>query len=34
VPITRAVEAVCYRGLSPSRMVREIMSRSMKSEGD
>jgi glycerol-3-phosphate dehydrogenase (NAD(P)+) len=34
VPITRAVEAVCYRGLSPKAMVRELMSRSVKSEVD
>jgi len=34
VPITRAVEAVCYRGLSPAAMVREIMARSVKSEAD
>ncbi len=32
VPITRAVEAVCYRGLPPESMVREMMARSMKSE--
>jgi glycerol-3-phosphate dehydrogenase (NAD(P)+) len=32
VPITRAVDAVCYQGLAPAQMVREIMSRSMKSE--
>ena len=34
VPITRAVEAVCYRGLAPAAMVRELMSRSMKSEAN
>jgi glycerol-3-phosphate dehydrogenase (NAD(P)+) len=34
VPITRAVEAVCYRGLEPAIMVRELMSRSMKSEAN
>jgi glycerol-3-phosphate dehydrogenase (NAD(P)+) len=33
VPITRAVEAVCYRGLDPADMVRALMTRSMKSEG-
>ena len=32
VPITEAVEAVCYRGGSPQEMVRMLMSRSMKSE--
>jgi glycerol-3-phosphate dehydrogenase (NAD(P)+) len=32
VPITRAVEAVCYRGGTPQDMVRMLMSRSMKSE--
>ena len=32
VPITKAVEAVCYRGGSPQEMVRMLMSRSMKSE--
>jgi glycerol-3-phosphate dehydrogenase (NAD(P)+) len=32
VPITEAVEAVCYRGGSPEEMVRMLMSRSMKSE--
>jgi glycerol-3-phosphate dehydrogenase (NAD(P)+) len=32
VPITRAVEAVCYRGLSPADMVRAMMNRSMRSE--
>jgi glycerol-3-phosphate dehydrogenase (NAD(P)+) len=32
VPITRAVEAVCYRGLSPAQMVNAMMTRSMKSE--
>jgi glycerol-3-phosphate dehydrogenase (NAD(P)+) len=32
VPITRAVEAVCYRDGSPKEMVRMLMSRSMKSE--
>ncbi|HSY15471.1 MAG TPA: NAD(P)H-dependent glycerol-3-phosphate dehydrogenase [Jatrophihabitantaceae bacterium] len=32
VPITRAVEAVCYRGLSPADMVRAMMTRSVRSE--
>jgi glycerol-3-phosphate dehydrogenase (NAD(P)+) len=32
VPITRAVEAVCFGGLSPSDMVSELMLRSMKRE--
>ncbi len=32
VPITRAVEAVCFGGLSPADMVGQLMSRSMKSE--
>lgn len=32
VPITEAVEAVCFRGLSPSMMLERLMSRSMKSE--
>jgi glycerol-3-phosphate dehydrogenase (NAD(P)+) len=32
VPITQAVEAVCFRGLRPQRMVDQLMSRSMKSE--
>ncbi len=32
VPITRAVDAVCFAGLSPSVMVRQLMSRTMKSE--
>jgi glycerol-3-phosphate dehydrogenase (NAD(P)+) len=32
VPITRAVEAVCYRGLSPTEMVRAMMTRSVRSE--
>jgi glycerol-3-phosphate dehydrogenase (NAD(P)+) len=32
VPITRAVEAVCYRGLDPARMVAAMMTRAMKSE--
>ena len=32
VPITRAVEAVCHRGLAPAQMVNAMMARSMKSE--
>jgi glycerol-3-phosphate dehydrogenase (NAD(P)+) len=32
VPITRAVEAVCYRGLAPAAMVTAMMTRAMKSE--
>jgi glycerol-3-phosphate dehydrogenase (NAD(P)+) len=32
VPITEAVEAVCFRGLTPSRMLDLLMSRAMKSE--
>ena len=32
VPITRAVESVCYRGLSPAEMVRAMMTRSVRSE--
>jgi glycerol-3-phosphate dehydrogenase (NAD(P)+) len=32
VPITRAVEAVCYRGLDPAAMVTAMMTRAMKSE--
>jgi glycerol-3-phosphate dehydrogenase (NAD(P)+) len=32
VPITEAVEAVCFRGLTPRRMLEMLMSRSMKSE--
>ena len=32
VPITRAVEKVCFSGLNPVEMVRTMMSRSMKSE--
>lgn len=32
VPITEAVEAVCFRGLQPRQMVELLMSRSMKSE--
>jgi glycerol-3-phosphate dehydrogenase (NAD(P)+) len=32
VPITQAVEAVCYRRLSPSDMLQGLMTRSMKSE--
>jgi len=32
VPITEAVEAVCYGGLSPAGLMRVLMSRSMKSE--
>jgi glycerol-3-phosphate dehydrogenase (NAD(P)+) len=32
VPITEAVEAVCFRGLTPPVMVELLMSRSVKSE--
>ncbi|MEO9137839.1 MAG: NAD(P)H-dependent glycerol-3-phosphate dehydrogenase, partial [Jatrophihabitans sp.] len=32
VPITASVEAVCFRGMAPRRMVELLMSRSMKSE--
>jgi glycerol-3-phosphate dehydrogenase (NAD(P)+) len=32
VPITRAVEAVCYADLSPQAMVHAMMTRAMKSE--
>jgi glycerol-3-phosphate dehydrogenase (NAD(P)+) len=32
VPITEAVEAVCFRGLTPQAMVDLLMSRSVKSE--
>jgi glycerol-3-phosphate dehydrogenase (NAD(P)+) len=32
VPITQAVEAVCYRGLAPAEMVDAMMTRAMKSE--
>jgi glycerol-3-phosphate dehydrogenase (NAD(P)+) len=32
VPITRAVEGVCFGNLNPQDMVRTLMSRSMKSE--
>jgi glycerol-3-phosphate dehydrogenase (NAD(P)+) len=32
LPITTAVEAVCFRGLTPLRMLELLMSRSMKSE--
>ena len=32
VPITQAVEAVCFGDLTPGRMVELLMSRSMKSE--
>ena len=31
-PITQAVEAVCFRGLTPGRMVDALMSRSVTSE--
>jgi glycerol-3-phosphate dehydrogenase (NAD(P)+) len=31
-PITQAVEAVCFRGLTPTRMVDALMSRSVTSE--
>ncbi|MGI8760475.1 MAG: NAD(P)H-dependent glycerol-3-phosphate dehydrogenase [Jatrophihabitantaceae bacterium] len=32
VPITQAVEAVCFRGLTPPDMLDRLMSRSVKSE--
>lgn len=32
VPITRAVEAVCHRGLAPADMVSAMMARAMKAE--
>ncbi len=32
VPITEAVEAVCFRGMLPEQMLQQLMSRSMKSE--
>jgi glycerol-3-phosphate dehydrogenase (NAD(P)+) len=32
VPITQAVEAVCFRGLTPPQMLELLMSRTMKSE--
>lgn len=32
MPITQAVEAVCFRGLTPATMLGMFMSRSMKSE--
>ena len=32
VPITEAVEAVCFRGLTPPAMLERLMSRSVKSE--
>jgi glycerol-3-phosphate dehydrogenase (NAD(P)+) len=32
VPITQAVEAVCFRGLTPPAMLERFMSRSVKSE--
>jgi len=32
VPITQAVEAVCYEGLAPREMVARLMSRSVRSE--
>lgn len=32
VPITAAVEAVCFRGMTPPQMLGLLMSRSMKSE--
>jgi glycerol-3-phosphate dehydrogenase (NAD(P)+) len=32
VPITQAVEAVCFRGLASGPMVEQLMSRAMKSE--
>jgi glycerol-3-phosphate dehydrogenase (NAD(P)+) len=32
VPITAAVEAVCFRGMTPPQMLELLMSRSMKSE--
>jgi len=33
VPITEAVEAVCFGGLTPAAMLDQLMSRSVKSEG-
>lgn len=32
VPITQAVEAVCFRGMTPGQMLELLMSRTMKSE--
>jgi glycerol-3-phosphate dehydrogenase (NAD(P)+) len=32
VPIVAAVEAVCFRGMTPAQMLELLMSRSMKSE--
>lgn len=32
VPITQAVEAVCFGGLSPAGLMKELMSRAMKRE--
>jgi glycerol-3-phosphate dehydrogenase (NAD(P)+) len=32
VPISEAVEAVCFRGLTPKELLERLMSRSMKSE--
>ena len=32
VPITQAVEAVCFRGLTPRQMLERLMSRSVRSE--
>jgi glycerol-3-phosphate dehydrogenase (NAD(P)+) len=32
VPITKAVEAVCYQGMSPVDMIGSLMGRAMKSE--
>ncbi len=32
VPITAAVEAVCFRGLTPKELLERLMSRSVKSE--
>jgi glycerol-3-phosphate dehydrogenase (NAD(P)+) len=32
VPITEAVEAVCFRGLTPKELLERLMSRSVKSE--
>jgi glycerol-3-phosphate dehydrogenase (NAD(P)+) len=32
VPITQAVEAVCFRSMSPATMVERLMSRSVRSE--
>ncbi len=32
VPITQAVEAVCFRGMTPAQMLELLMSRSMKPE--